>query len=150
MCNCSKDNCIIKMKKVNDNAKIPQKAHDKDAAYDLYSAVEVIIPPGETKIIDTGWQMETTEEWKLSIKSRSGLSTKGITVANSPGLIDSAIYRGNIGVILRNLTEGYFQVNIGDRIAQMEPERCWKAELIEVGELSSTDRGNGGFGSTGV
>jgi dUTP pyrophosphatase len=148
--NCNSETCIIKIKKINKNAKIPKKAHINDAAMDLYSVVNLTIPSGGRAIIDTGLQVETIKEWKISIKSRSGLASKGISVANSPGLVDSCTYRGNIGVILENRTSEPFIVNIGDRIAQMEAERCWATEIVEVTELSETDRGEGGFGHTGI
>lgn len=150
MCKCKDEKCIIKIKKVHDQARIPKKAHSGDAAFDLYSVVNISILPGERAIIDTGLQMETNEKWKLSIKSRSGLASKGIKVANSPGLVDSYIYRGNILVILENHSASTFVVNIGDRIAQMEPERSYEAELIETQELSETERGSNGCGSSGV
>lgn len=143
------DKCIIKIKKVNENAKLPQKAFKGDAAMDLYSSVNILIHAHGRRIIDTGLQMETSEGWKISIKSRSGLASKGISVANAPGVVDSYTYRGNIGVILENNTEHPFQVSIGDRIAQMEAEPVWDTEIIEVSELSETDRGTGGFGHTG-
>ena len=150
MCNCKSEKCIIKVKKTNNNARVPKKAYIKDAAMDLYSVVNLTIAAHDRAIIDTGFQAETTEEWKLSIKSRSGLASKGIVVANSPGLVDSCTYRGNIGVILENRTDKPFVVSIGDRVAQMEAERCWETEIIEVDNLSETDRGAGGFGSTGT
>lgn len=150
MCNCKSEKCIIKVKKTNNNAKIPKKAFNGDAAMDLYSVVNLTIPSKSRAIIDTGLQCETEIGWKISIKSRSGLASKGISVANSPGLVDSYTYRGNIGVILENNTDNPFIINIGDRIAQMEAERCWETEIIEVDNLSETDRGAGGFGSSGI
>lgn len=147
---CSNERCIIKIKKVNENARIPKKAFNGDAAMDLYSVANVTIPANSRAIVDTGLQCETEIGWKISIKSRSGLASKGISVANSPGLVDSYTYRGNIGVILENKTDKPFVVNIGDRIAQMEAERCWETEIVEVDELSTTDRGSGGFGHTGI
>lgn len=143
------DKCILKIKKVSELAKLPKKAFNGDAAMDLYSIENKTIPGHSRTIIDTGLQMETNEGWKVSIKSRSGLASKGISVANSPGVVDSYTYRGNVGVILANDTDTPFVVAIGDRIAQMEVEKVWNIEILEVSELSETDRGSGGFGHTG-
>jgi len=148
-CNCS-NKVIVKFKKVNENATIPKKAHPSDACYDLTSAKRYVVGANQTELIDTGLQMALPLGYEAQIRSRSGLSLKkGIVVKNAPGTID-ANYRNNVGIILYNTTDNPFIIEIGDRIAQMKISEVLNTELIEVDSLDETDRGNGGFGSTGV
>ena len=110
---------------------------------------EIIIEPWKRVLVRTGLYLGLPENYEAQIRPRSGLAHKnGITVLNSPGTID-ADYRGEIGVILINLSDEPFLINDGDRIAQMVIAPCAKCEWLDVKELSSTDRGVGGFGSTG-
>lgn len=120
------------------------------AGADIRAATAAIIKPGERALIATGYDIEIPEGWKIDVKPRSGLAlNKGITVLNSPGLVDSD-YRGPLGVILINTSNEVFIVNFGDRIAQIEIAPSYQAAHVLADELSSTDRGTGGFGSTGV
>jgi dUTP pyrophosphatase len=110
---------------------------------------EVTIKPMERKLIGTGLYMELPEGYEAQVRPRSGLAVKhGVTVLNSPGTID-ADYRGEVGVILINLSDSNFVINNGDRIAQLVIARHEKAELIETEEISLTGRGSGGFGHSG-
>lgn len=110
----------------------------------------VIIEPMERTLIPTGLFMEIPVGYEAQVRPRSGLALKkGITCLNSPGTID-ADYRGEIGVILANLSKETFVVENGERIAQMVIAKHERAEWAEVEELSTTERGAGGFGSTGV
>lgn len=110
---------------------------------------EVTIKPMERKLIGTGLYIELPEGYEAQVRPRSGLAVKnGVTVLNSPGTID-ADYRGEVGVILINLSDSNFVINNGDRIAQLVIARHEKAELIETEEISLTGRGSGGFGHSG-
>lgn len=110
----------------------------------------ITLQPMERALIPTGLFMELPIGYEAQVRPRSGLALKkGITCLNSPGTVD-ADYRGEIGVILANLSTEPFVVENGERIAQMVIAKHERAEWIEVKELSSTERGAGGFGSTGV
>lgn len=109
----------------------------------------IVIKPLERKIIPTGLFMELPVGYEAQVRPRSGLAAKhGVSVLNSPGTID-ADYRGEIGVILVNLSNDIFTINNGDRVAQMVIAKHERAEWNEVINLSETSRGEGGFGSTG-
>jgi len=109
----------------------------------------VTLEPMQRALVPTGLYMEIPEGYEGQVRPRSGLALKsGITVLNSPGTID-ADYRGQICVILINLSDRPFVINSGDRIAQMIIARCEQAELLQVETLTETERGAGGFGHTG-
>lgn len=121
---------------------------DLKLSEEIYKNVEYILP-GQSKLCKTGLFLEIPEGYEAQIRPRSGWAAKhGITVLNSPGTID-ADYRGEIGVILINHSSVPFILNYGDRIAQMVFNKVEQAEFVEVDTLSETDRGEGGFGSTG-
>lgn len=110
----------------------------------------VVLQPMERSLIKTGLFMEIPAGFECQVRPRSGLALKkGITVLNSPGTID-ADYRGEVGVILINLSSEAFTVEDGERIAQLVFARVPQAQWVETTELSDTERGTGGFGSTGV
>ncbi len=110
----------------------------------------IILKPLERAIIPTGIYMELPIGYEAQVRPRSGLAAKkGITVLNAPGTID-ADYRGEVGVILANMSSDEFVVENGERIAQMVIAKHERAEWVEVASLSDTDRGAGGFGSTGT
>ena len=122
------------------------------AGMDLHAAVEneVVIKPGERKLIPTGFQMALPPGHEAQIRPRSGLAIhKGISVLNTPGTIDED-YRGEVGVILINLGKEDFTIKHGDRIAQMVINKSYQVEFEEHEELSETHRHHGGFGHTGV
>ena len=146
------------------NVNLPQYQTPGSAGFDLEanvmsskaitdSVVEedgVIIFPGGRALIGTGLCFEIPQGFELQIRPRSGLALKhGITVLNSPGTVDSD-YRGEVGVILVNLGDTPFCIRQGDRIAQGVLQRVELAEFIEADELSETERGADGFGSTGI
>lgn len=141
---------IIKIKSLSGS--IPEYETDGAAGMDIkaYLDEQVIIEPGERKLIPTGLFMEIEKGYEVQIRARSGLALKkGICLANGIGTIDSD-YRGEVGVILVNLGSEAFAVNNGDRIAQMVVLKYEKADVIQAEELSETERGDGGFGHTGV
>lgn len=129
---------------------LPKYQTTLSAGMDLYANLEesITLKSLERKLIPTGLFLELSEGFEAQIRPRSGLSIKnGITVLNAPGTID-ADYRGEIGVILVNLSTEDFNINNGDRIAQMVIAKYETAEWQEVAEISETERGAGGFGST--
>lgn len=135
--------------KLSNKAKIPEYAHDGDAGLDLFSVEEKIINPGETVLIKTGIKIELPKGTEAQIRPRSGLALKhSITVLNTPGTIDEG-YRGEIGVILINHGKKDFAVTLHMKIAQMVVKPVIRVKVTEKDNLSKTDRGEGGFGSTG-
>lgn len=138
---------IILLKKVHPDAKTPLYATDGSAGCDFYSVEEITLQPGETKKIRTGIALEIPPGYFMRMEGRSGFSAKGIIKAG--GVIDSD-YRGEIHIILYNGTKEPFPITKGDRIAQGTFIEVLQAHFHEVGELSTTDRGTGGFQSTGI
>ncbi|MDF2882382.1 MAG: dut [Clostridiaceae bacterium] len=139
----------LKIKLLNDKAKIPEYAHKGDAGLDLFSIDDTIILPGESRLIHTGICIELPENTEAQIRPRSGLALKNqITVLNTPGTIDEC-YRGEIGVILINHGKNNFEINCGMKIAQMVIKPVFTVKVEQVEYVSDTERGNGGFGSTG-
>ncbi len=130
---------------------LPKYETTGSAGMDLHANIdsEILLKPMGRVLVKTGLFMALPEGYEAQIRPRSGLAyKKGLTVLNSPGTID-ADYRGEIGVILINLSEEPFIIKDGERIAQMVIAPYTRAELINVEVLSSTERGIGGFGSTG-
>lgn len=141
---------LLKVERIHKDAIIPNCAHEGDAGLDLYSIEKKIINPGDTALIKTGIKIELPPQSEAQVRPRSGLALKfGVTVLNTPGTIDEG-YRGEIGVILINHGKNSFIVEKGMKIAQMVVKPVWKVDVIEVEELSSSERGEGGFGSTGL
>jgi len=139
----------LKVKKLNTNAQIPAYQTAEAAGFDLHSTEDIIIAPGERKLIGTGLAFEIPIGYEIQIRPRSGLAYKhGITVLNTPGTIDSD-YRGEIKVLLINHSNENFEIKIGERIAQAVIKEVIQATFEEVNELNETARGAGGFGSTG-
>ena len=131
---------------------LPQYATEQSAGMDLRANLDepVTLKPLERKLIPTGLHIALPAGFEAQVCPRSGLALKkGITVLNTPGTID-ADYRGEIGVVLINLSQEDFIVNDGERIAQMGIARHEKADFIEVEVLDETERGEGGYGHTGV
>jgi dUTP pyrophosphatase len=131
---------------------LPQYATLQSAGMDLRANLEepVTLKPLERRLIPTGLHIALPAGYEAQVRPRSGLALKkGITVLNTPGTID-ADYRGEIGVVLINLSQEEFVVNDGERIAQMVIARHENAEFIEVEVLDETERGEGGYGHTGV
>ena len=127
----------------------PAKAHADDAAYDLRARVDLELPSRRSILVPTGLFLELPFGYEAQIRPRSGLALKhDIMLTNSPGTVDAG-YRGEVGVIVYNGGTEPFPVRRGDRIAQMVIARLAEVELCEADELSESDRGAGGFGSTG-
>ena len=130
---------------------LPQYATTASAGVDLRANIEqnILLKPLERSIVKTGLSIELPVGYEAQVRPRSGLAAKnGITVLNSPGTID-ADYRGEIGVILVNLSQEDFIIKNGERIAQLVIAKHEQAEWEEVDALSESERGKGGFGSTG-
>lgn len=139
----------MNIKRLRQNAVIPTYAQPGDAGADLYSAGEYTLLPGERRLISTGIALEIPRGFVGLVHPRSGLAHKfGVTVANAPGTIDSG-YRGEIMVNLVNHGQDEFTINMGDRIAQLVIQEVYQAHFQEVDELSETERGASGHGSTG-
>lgn len=131
---------------------LPSHATPHSAGVDLLAAVTqpVILAPGERAVVPSGISIALAEGWEAQVRPRSGLAAKhGVTVLNSPGTIDSD-YRGEIGVILINLGQDPFRIERGMRIAQMVVAPVAAVAWDERNELPETQRGAGGFGSTGL
>ena len=132
--------------------KLPHYATEASAGMDLRASLEspIILKPLERTIVKTGIYIQLPIGYEAQVRPRSGLALKkGITVLNSPGTID-ADYRGEVGVILINLSSEQFIIEDGERIAQMVVAKHEQAEWIEAEGLEETARGAGGFGSTGI
>jgi dUTP pyrophosphatase len=142
---------IIKLKRLADEAIIPKYAHTDDAGADIYSLETCTLEPLQRKAIATGISVEIPPGFEIQVRPKSGLALKhGITVLNTPGTIDAG-YRGEIKVILINLGSEPFVVEKGQKIAQLVTATVARMEFTEVvEELSSSLRGEGGFGSTGI
>ena len=143
----------MKVKVVNkSNNALPAYETKNSAGMDLRAYLPegpVTLQPMQRALIPTGLYIEIPEGYEGQVRPRSGLAFKhGITVLNTPGTID-ADYRGELKQILINLSDEPFVINNGDRIAQIVFARCEQAEMVEVEELSETERGVGGFGHTG-
>lgn len=139
----------LKVKRLNDRAVLPEYAHDGDAGLDLFAIQDDVIQPGERTLIPTGISIQLPPGTEAQIRPRSGLALKhGITILNSPGTIDEG-YRGEIGLILINHGSVPFSVLSGIKIAQMVVKPVLRVTVEEVDELTTADRGENGFGSTG-
>ena len=141
---------MIKIVNKSDNP-LPQYSTEHSAGMDIRAYIQepLTIMPLKRALVKTGLYIQLPEGFEAQIRPRSGLALKnGITVLNTPGTIDSD-YRGEVGIIIVNLSEEPFVINSGDRIAQMIISRYEKAETLEVETLDLSERGEGGFGHTG-
>lgn len=128
----------------------PCRATPGSGAFDMHALIGGILPSGGRALVDTGVHIELPEGYAAEIQPRSGLAARsGISILNSPGLIDSD-YRGSIKVILHNTDRDRFRWQSGDRVAQMKIIQLPEVSLKVSDSLDSTDRGDGGLGSTGV
>ena len=145
-------NSIVKVKKLRENAVLPQRATEGSAGADLYACIEepIVLEPGRLAKIPTGIAIELADKGMAAfLFARSGLGVKhGITLSNSVGVVDSD-YRGEICVGLCNVSCEPYTIQPGERVAQMVIMPVVCAEYVEAQELGDTDRGAGGFGSTG-
>ena len=144
---------MVQIKVVNKgNQPLPKYQTVQSAGMDLRANIDapVLIKPLDRKLIPTGLHIALPEGYEAQIRPRSGLAIKnGITIMNTPGTIDSD-YRGDVGVILVNISNEDFVVQPGDRIAQMVINKFEQAEFEVVEELDETERGEGGYGHTGI
>ena len=140
---------IVKMKKLHENAKMPIQGTPEAAGFDVFALAQEEIWPGDIRKIELGFAVEIPPGYAMEMLPRSGLSLSGITIANSPGLIDCD-YRGPICAIVTNHGESLFVVKPGMKIAQVKFVEVPRVVFSIVEELSTTERGEGGFGHTGV
>lgn len=142
----------LKIKKLRDNARIPKRATDGAAGMDLYACISesITLNPGQLAVIPTGIAIELPDNTCAAfLYARSGLGVKhGICLSNGVGVIDSD-YRGEVCAGLCNVSDKPYVIEPGERVAQMVIAPVLTPEIVEVDELGSTDRGEGGFGSTG-
>ncbi|RZF49147.1 hypothetical protein LSTR_LSTR008433 [Laodelphax striatellus] len=139
---------LLYIKKLTENAFTPKKGSARAAGYDLMSAYDCIVPAQGKELVKTDLQINLPEGCYGRIAPRSGLSWKNHLDVGA-GVID-ADYRGNVGVVLFNHSKEPFTIKRGDRIAQLICEKIFYPEVVEVEEMDETQRGEGGFGSTGV
>lgn len=140
----------LAFKRIHPDAVLPAYAHKSDAGMDVRSVADIVIAPGKRALVPTGLVMLLPPGYEAQVRPRSGLALKnGVTVLNTPGTIDSG-YRGEVGVILANFGDTDFVVQKGDKIAQIVIAPVTQPDIVESETIDSTDRGAGGFGSTGV
>ncbi len=142
---------LMRVRRAADPLPLPCYHSTLAAGMDLQADIEedIVLQPLERRAIPTGWALELPEGFEAQVRPRSGLALRaGVTCLNSPGTID-ADYRGEVQVILINLSRSAFTLHRGDRIAQLVIGEACRADLLEVSELASTARGASGFGSTG-
>ena len=138
----------IRIVKLVDSAVLPSYETIGSAGMDLTTTEGIVLKPGEIQLVPTGLAMAIPRGYEGQIRSRSGLALNGVVVANAPGTIDSD-YRGEVRVILRNVTNEFVSLTKGSRIAQLVVASVTNVIWEETDELSDTIRGQGGFGSTG-
>ncbi|MDX2255250.1 MAG: dUTP diphosphatase [Pseudanabaenaceae cyanobacterium bins.39] len=139
----------VKFQKLHADAQVPTYAHLGDAGADVYSVAEVTLSPQQRAAIPTGLAVDIPLGYELQVRPKSGLALKyGVTVLNTPGTIDAG-YRGEIQILMVNLGNEAYTFAKGQKVAQLVLKPVFKAEYI-LGELGESDRGQGGFGSTGV
>ena len=140
----------VKVLRTDPAAQLPTYAHPGDAGMDVRSVEDVTLAPGARSLVHTGLVLMLPPDAEAQVRPRSGLALKhGVTVLNAPGTIDAG-YRGEVGVILVNLGAEPFVVERGMKIAQLVISPVVQAEVVEVAAVDATDRGAGGFGSTGI
>jgi len=144
------DALVLSVRLLRPGARLPARAYEQDAAFDLSACEDAHLPPGSRAVIGTGVALELPPGTAALTLPRSGLAADhGIALVNAPGLIDPG-YRGEVRIILLNTdSERSFQVRAGDRIAQLLVIDLRHASVVEVEELGQTERGSRGFGSSG-
>ena len=139
----------LRFKRIHPEAVLPAYAHPSDAGMDVRSVADIVIPAGGRALVPTGLVAIIPPMYEIQVRPRSGLALKhGVTVLNTPGTIDSG-YRGEIGVILANFGDKDFSVLKGDKVAQLVFAPVVQPEIEGTDVIDETDRGVGGFGSTG-
>ncbi len=138
----------LKIKKLDKNARLPKYAHANDAGMDLFSIEDKILESGERFVCGTGIALAIPEGYVGLIWDKSGVAAKG-GIKTMGGVVDSS-YRGEVGVVLKNLSKEKYEIKKGEKIAQMLIQKVENPEIKEVDDLEDTERGKGGFGSTGI
>lgn len=147
----SEDHIILPIKRLDEGVELPSYAYEGDAGLDLRSAEDVVLKPFERRLVSTGLAIAIPDGYAGFVQPRSGLALReGLSMANTPGLID-AHYRGELKVCAINLDpERDIHITKGERIAQLVIQKVPHVSLMEVDSLDKTDRGVGGFGSSGA
>ena len=147
----SEDHIILPIKRLDEEVELPSYAYEGDAGLDLRSAEDVVLKPFERRLVSTGLAIAIPDGYAGFVQPRSGLALReGLSMANTPGLID-AHYRGELKVCAINLDpEREIHITKGERIAQLLIPKVPRVSLMEVDSLDETDRGVGGFGSSGA
>lgn len=147
----SEDHIILPIKRLDEEVELPSYAYEGDAGLDLRSAEDVVLKPFERRLVSTGLAIAIPDGYAGFVQPRSGLALReGLSMANTPGLID-AHYRGELKVCAINLDpERDIHITKGERIAQLVIQKVPRVSLMEVDSLDETDRGVGGFGSSGA
>ena len=136
------------IKKMHIDAQIPKYGHENDACMDLYVVEDYYLRPGDVKILNTGVSFDIPAGYSLEVRPRSSAIKNQLIILNAPGTIDES-YTGIVYIGVKNVGDKDYDINKGDRMAQIKLEPVIKIELYEIDELKQTDRGAGGFGSTG-
>lgn len=145
----SAEEVVLKIRRLDPDVTVPRYAHPGDAGLDLAAAEDRSVASGERVAVSTGLAIAVPPGWVGLVHPRSGLALeRGLTVVNAPGTIDAG-YRGELKVLLVNLSDETAEISRGDRIAQLLLQRVGRAVLAESDDLGETERGAGGFGSTG-
>ena len=147
----TEDRVSLPIKRLDPSVELPSYAYEGDAGLDLRANEDVTLKPLERRLVSTGLAVAIPEGYAGFVQPRSGLALReGLSMANTPGLVDSH-YRGELKVCAVNLdSERAIYIERGERIAQLVIQRVPTVDLVEVAELDETDRGSGGFGSSGV
>lgn len=146
--NNPREKITVQIEKLNPNAIIPTYAHPTDAGADVSAVEETIVPAGKTVLVHTGLKLAIPRGYEVQVRPRSGLSLKtGLRVANAPGTIDSS-YRGELGIIITNISSESYTIAAGDKIAQILIAPTPMMDFVETTISDTTDRGEGGFGSS--
>lgn len=147
----------IKIKKLHENAVTPVFAHSTDTGFDLFTVENTEVEPKEKAIVKTGLAFDLPHGWGIQVRNKSGITMKGVPnllgdnadITVYIGTVDSA-YRGEVGIMIKNETSNKIIIPSGIKLAQGVLERVYQCNFEEVSYISKTDRGEGGFGSTGV
>ena len=146
----SKNMLKLKVKRIRKDIILPEYKTEGASGFDLSSSIDSLLKAGEFAVIPTGLIIEVPPGYEAQVRPRSGLAANnGIGVLNTPGTIDSD-YRGEIKIVLFNFSDKDFHIRKGDRIAQMVISKIERVKIIEVENISGSERGTQGFGSTGI
>lgn len=148
----------IKVKKLHKDAIVPRYAHDTDTGFDLFTVEKTVVQPKEKVIVKTGLAFGIPQGWGVAIRNKSGITMKGVPNGGINKRSDSTVYlgtidnsyRGEIGIMLKNETDEVVVIPKHTKLAQGILERVYQCKFTEVEELDETERGTGGYGSTGI